>query len=440
MSRRLYVALATATLFVTASAQSVLHDNGPFITHPGAGPGGADHSTLQEAALGLTIYGHSASVANGSRVADDFEVTAPGGWQLSTIEVYGYQTGSGTTSTITAVNVRIWDGPPGEDGSDVLYGDDVTDALVTTAWTDSYRVSDVAANPDRPIMVNEVDASPIFLPAGTFWLDWQLAGSLGSGPWVPAVTVLGSDFEGNALGFSPGTSSWVPAIDNGTTTQQALPFVLHGDPAALALAGRSLPAQSTSKGRQDLRVAAFDASSNVAVDAGLVDVQVAVMREDGTTPYPNSPVGGVALYLDADGDSVADDLASPLGQAQVGADGTATITLTGANVPPATTGGFVVLVDLKSAAAAAPSSVWFGVAALLPSAFIARFGRRRLASWLAIGAVAFALSACGGGVGAPTSMRVSVTGATAAVTGGTLDGAPVGVELSAATGPIITVQ
>ena len=37
----------------------------------------------------------------------------PDGWIINNITFYAYQSGSTTTSTITAVNYRIWNGTPG---------------------------------------------------------------------------------------------------------------------------------------------------------------------------------------------------------------------------------------------------------------------------------------------------------------------------------------
>lgn len=441
LATRRLVALLSAVVVVwsAAQAQTVLYDNGPLITHPGAGPGGSDHSTLQTAALGMTVYGYSASAANDSRVADDFEVTL-GGWQLATIDVYGYQVGSGTTSSITGANFRIWDGPPGDGESTVLYGATVDDRLVDTDWDNAYRVNDEVANPDRPIMLNQLDAADVFLPAGTYWLDWQLAGSLPSGPSVPAVTELGVDYQGNALSYSAGSGLWTAARDTGTNTQQALPFVLHGDPAVLTLAGQSLSDATAGRGRQNLRAAAFAASTNVVSGAQLVTLGVAIVRADGTTPSNAGVVQTVKLFRDADGDLTADDTSDPLGSAQVGDDGTATIDLSGATVAAAGAGGFVLLVDLKSAAATAPTSLWFGLAALLPSAVVARIGRRRLALWLVIAAAAVVLVSCGGTNAAPVTLRVNVTAATASAAGGPLVGAPLGTAVTAPLGPVITVQ
>ena len=107
--RVLISAIVLSSAFAAQAA--VLYDNGPLVTHPGGGAGGADASALQTA-LGMTTYGFGHQVTANNRVADDFTVPA-GGWSIDDIVFFAYQTGSGQTSTITSVNYRIWDGVPG---------------------------------------------------------------------------------------------------------------------------------------------------------------------------------------------------------------------------------------------------------------------------------------------------------------------------------------
>jgi len=166
---------------------AVLFDNGPLVTHPGGGAGGADASAVQTALLNST-YGFGHSVSTGYRVADDFTVPA-GGWLINQITFFAYQTGSTTTSTINNVNLRIWNGPPNAGGS-VIWGDTTTNVLATTQWSTIYRVLDTdLLNSQRPIMADTVTVGTV-LPPGTYWLDWQTGGTLTSGPWAPPVTIL----------------------------------------------------------------------------------------------------------------------------------------------------------------------------------------------------------------------------------------------------------
>ncbi len=133
---------AAPELSAWRAPEAVLYDNGPLVTNPGAGAGGADASALQTA-LGLSTYGFGNQVSAGNRVADDFTVGGSG-WLIGNITFFGYQTGSTTTSTFTAVNLRIWDGPPNVGTSMVVFGDTTTNRLVSSTWTNIYRVLDTA--------------------------------------------------------------------------------------------------------------------------------------------------------------------------------------------------------------------------------------------------------------------------------------------------------
>ena len=207
--------------------EAVLYDNGPLVTNPGAGAGGADASALQTA-LGLGTYGFGNQASAGNRVADDFTVGGSG-WLISNITFFGYQTGSTTTSTFTAVNLRIWDGPPNVGTSMVVFGDTTTNRLVSSTWSNIYRVLDTGLlDTARPTMANVV-AINTFLPAGTYWLDWQAAGSLASGPWAPPVSILGQTGKPGANALQYTTTGWAAVTDPSPGgTPQDFPFIVEG--------------------------------------------------------------------------------------------------------------------------------------------------------------------------------------------------------------------
>ncbi|BDQ01807.1 T9SS type A sorting domain-containing protein [Ignavibacterium sp.] len=215
--------LATYPINWQYTPEAVLFDNGPYFNSPGGGPGGADASILQTA-LGLNVLGFGASQASGIRVADDFVIPAGQTWTIEDFICYAYQTNSPTTSTITAVNVRIWNGQPGV--GTVVFGDTVTNRMSATTWSNCYRYSDTNPGTTRPIMKQTVTLG-VTLGEGHYWIDWQLAGSLSSGPWAPPITITGQTTTGDALQYLSG--AWNPIIDNGTAqTPQGLPFILNG--------------------------------------------------------------------------------------------------------------------------------------------------------------------------------------------------------------------
>lgn len=201
---------------------SVLHDNGPFVTNVGGGPGGTDLSVLQNTSLLMTIFGFGNNNGANIRMADNFTVTSPGGWSVDSMVFYNYQTGSTTTSTMTGVVVRIWDGPPNAGGA-VVFGDVTTNRMVSSTWTNAYRVAENAqTGTTRPIMANTVTVGTV-LPPGDYWVEWGTTGSLASGPWAVPVTIIGQTVTGDALQFN---ATWAAALDG--TFPQGVAFQVHG--------------------------------------------------------------------------------------------------------------------------------------------------------------------------------------------------------------------
>ncbi|MFM1919901.1 MAG: hypothetical protein RLZZ303_1535, partial [Candidatus Hydrogenedentota bacterium] len=212
--------------------EAALHDNGFIVTDAGAGFGSAALSELQEDVTGQTTTGWNADISAGARLADDFEVVGSHGWRLNQVTVFAYEAGSPATSTIDYFTFRIWDGPPDSPDSQIIFGDDFTNRIVATAWTGVYRVNEIGgpSATTRPVMsvtASLGESAPV-LPAGVYWLDWQLGGAsdLG-GPFCPHVTVKGRRVKGNALQFVAG--KWNKALTGFPDSDQvAMPFRLGG--------------------------------------------------------------------------------------------------------------------------------------------------------------------------------------------------------------------
>ena len=103
--------------------EAILWDNGPLVTHPAGGFNGADASALQTA-IGMSTYGLGHQFSVGNRMADDFLITNLNGWHIESITFFAYQTASPTNpSTITGLYFQIWDGPPDDPGSSIVWGD-----------------------------------------------------------------------------------------------------------------------------------------------------------------------------------------------------------------------------------------------------------------------------------------------------------------------------
>ena len=222
--------VSTSNYSFPTAVTAALYSNGPLVNSVGTGVGGLDESILQNTSLGLSSLGFAHQLGSTARVADDFTIVGPD-WNITNITFYAYQTGA-TASTITAVNLRIWDGVPGAAGSNVVFGDDTTNIMASTVNSNILRVTETSTGTatDRQIAASDV-AVNITLPAGTYWLDWQSDGSGGSGPWAPPITISGQTTTGNARQFFSGT--WADLTDAGAATPQGLPFIIQGTSAVV---------------------------------------------------------------------------------------------------------------------------------------------------------------------------------------------------------------
>src|SRR5690606_22558794 len=104
----------------------------------------------------------------------------------------------------------------------IVWGSQATNVLSSSVWSGAYRSLESApGDTSRPIMISTVLTPGLTLAPGTYWLDWQTGGTLGSGPWAPPIAIWGQSTTGNSMQFDPGTSAWTPLVDVGP---QGLPF------------------------------------------------------------------------------------------------------------------------------------------------------------------------------------------------------------------------
>jgi len=190
-----------------------------FVTDPGAMNNGGDASWLKAS---QSTYGPGAQNASGNMVADEFTLTEA--TTITEIEVYGYQTGSTTTSTFTGMYATIYDGSPAS-GGQIVWGDMNTNIMTSTSFTNAYRGSNNdASGTTRPIMALTASNLNIALPAGTYYLVWNLAGSGSSGPWAQPEALPEVGSTGNGIQYLASQGTWANLTDSGAGTTYGVAF------------------------------------------------------------------------------------------------------------------------------------------------------------------------------------------------------------------------
>jgi hypothetical protein len=214
---------ALAACAVGANAQ--LWDQSQLITHAGQGFGGADASAI-DSASGSTLFGWGAQGgAVQNTMADDFTVGG-GGWNITRITIFSYQTGSTTTPTHTGLFLKIWNSNPLGQTTALggVYGDLATNEMDSVSFTNIYRVQETTlTDTNRPIMALVADVN-INLAPGQHWLGFNMTGSLASGPWTPPNSPTGTG--GDAM-QAIGSAGAFAIAANGTTTGHAS-FIIEG--------------------------------------------------------------------------------------------------------------------------------------------------------------------------------------------------------------------
>jgi hypothetical protein len=193
-----------------------------FVTDPGAMANGADASWIKGS---QSTWGPNCNYGGGYKMGDDFTLSAA--TTITEIEVYGYQTGSSTTSTFTGLYAQIYNGAPNAGGT-VVWGDEATNIMTATSFTNCYRGSDGETTATtRPIMAITATGLNIELEAGTYYLVWSLTGSASSGPWAAPEALPSVGNTGNGLQYS--SSGWTALTDSGSGETYGAAFKLVGE-------------------------------------------------------------------------------------------------------------------------------------------------------------------------------------------------------------------
>lgn len=211
----------TSTAYAPEGAeQSLVFDNGPYFNVTGT----PNLSLLESVTLNMNTFGANISAPTFA-IADDFELLEE--TEITSIDVYSYQTGASSTS-INEVYMQIWDGDPSASGSTVVWGNLTDNVFGSVENTGVYRVSETAQS-DRTRFIQKVtvNITGLTLDAGTYYLEYSLAGTVNSGPWQPPIAILGEDTTGDALQRT--STGWQAWVDSGTNTPQGVPFQIYGN-------------------------------------------------------------------------------------------------------------------------------------------------------------------------------------------------------------------
>jgi hypothetical protein len=208
-------------------------------------------TTLSNTVAGYAVYRVPTATTN-FRVADDFTVTDPAGWQLDSASFYAYRTGNTGGSPFARTYVQIWNGRPGDTGSSVIFGDLTTNRQLASTETNMYRIFNTTTPPPgsapgttRRIWQNDANLGGTILSPGTYWIEWTYEMTNATfTSFSPSTTHEGARGVAGANARQFNGTIWTDLFDDGNPTTgadifQDMPFILRGqiapEPASLSL-------------------------------------------------------------------------------------------------------------------------------------------------------------------------------------------------------------
>lgn len=241
-------ATAAGLAIATAANAQVLYNNGPLktgtatesgVVAPGApavewseNQHDAGNTTQFNSVLGFSDNYDSPGAQ--LRLADNFTVPSGQIWNVTSVCLYGYKTGALTPpSPFDAYNLAIWNGRPGDFGAVVVFGDTVTNRMVSSTDFMAFRIgntiaSTVAPGTTRRLWQSTVSTlsgvatgTPLALAPGTYWVDWASSDTANGAHFNPPLCVLGTrSLPGwNGRQFQGGsTNTWTDLVDGGNPT------------------------------------------------------------------------------------------------------------------------------------------------------------------------------------------------------------------------------
>ena len=172
------------------------------------------------------LLGFGATLTTGgNRLADNFTVPAGQTWTITSVSVQGFVANwTAPVSPFSGAALQIWNGVPGAQGSNVVFGDLTTNRLASATPSNVYVIRNTVVQPttqnfSRPLWkLNMSVATPLTLGPGTYWIDFQATAFNNAAVFFRNVVVPGTRGQAswNARQYFNSTDVWQPIVDDGT--------------------------------------------------------------------------------------------------------------------------------------------------------------------------------------------------------------------------------
>ncbi|MDL2256882.1 carboxypeptidase regulatory-like domain-containing protein [Bacteroidales bacterium OttesenSCG-928-I14] len=213
-----------------ASEESLIWDNGGFVTHPGAGFSGYDLSMPYD---GGTKFGIEIERSLGFTHTDDFTLEAD--TYIDEMEFYAYiPIGPLSPSPVEGVYIAIFDGDPSVDGELIWGTIDANNLLKSSEFSGVFRTHEsIMSNVERPIYKIKAAINETF-PKGKYWVFVTMDGSTMFGTiYAVPVSILGNLNTGDASILVPDYENsryaWIKFGDSSNGATYGLPFKVFGE-------------------------------------------------------------------------------------------------------------------------------------------------------------------------------------------------------------------